>query len=41
MSYISDDEKIRVIRISMSDYTTKEDCDYLITTLVDIVPKIK
>lgn len=41
MFKLTDEEKTKVIRISMSDYTSKEDCDYLVSKLVEIVPKIK
>lgn len=41
MFKLTDDEKVKVIRISMSDYTTKNECDYLISNLIEIVPQLK
>ena len=41
MFKLSENDKIRVIRISMSDYTTKGECDYLVSKLVELVPLIK
>lgn len=41
MFKLTDDDKIKVIRISMSDYTSKQEVDYLVSILLEVVPKIK
>lgn len=38
---ITDEESIRIIRISLSDYTTKEQADYFIKNFISIVKSMK
>ena len=39
--HVEEKDKIKIIRVSLSDYTTKKDADYLIENLINAIRKTR